>query len=159
VLARRERAELRLDRAVDILNLNAEQRRLLAIDNGAKLLRVRAVGGGEARELPSSPRRLEGILRHLIELRGVAGFGVLDPKFEAAGRADAGNRRRRYRIDDRLFDGLRFVINIEEHRARVLRLCRFKGAIALFEILERDEERARVGFEAAVQETVARDHR
>ena len=96
-LARGERAELRLDRAVDVLDLHAQQRRLVAVDDGAQLLRVGAKRRRQAGELGRGARLAQEVLRDLVELRGIARARVLDPELEAAGGADAGNRRRRDR--------------------------------------------------------------
>ena len=158
-LARRERAELRLDRAVDVVDRAPEERRLVAVDDGAQLLRVGAKRRRQCRELRPRARLREELLRHLVELRWVAGARVLDPELEAAGSADAGDRRRSDGEHDRPLDLLCLGVHVEEHRARVLRARRFGRCVALLEILERHEERAGVGLEAGVEQAVAGDHR
>ena len=158
-LARGERAELRLDRAVDVVDRAAEQRRLVAVDDRAELLRVGAERRRQRRELGPRARLGEELLRHLVELRRVAGARVLDPELEAARRADAGDRRRGDRQHDRLLDLLRLGVHVEEDRARVLRARGVGRRVALLEVLERDEERAGVGLEAGIEQAVAGDHR
>src|SRR5205823_3363802 len=81
------------------------------------------------------------------------------PEFESAGRADARDRRRRDRNDDRAFDLLRFLEEVEEDRARVFGLRRFDRLVALAEILERHKEGSGIRLEAAVEQAVTGDHR
>ena len=109
VLAYGERAELRLDRAVHVLDRDAEQRRLGAVDVGAQLLRVRAIRRVERRELRTSACFLQELLRDFVELDRIAAAGVLDPEFESAGRADTRYRRRRDRQDDAALDMRRLL--------------------------------------------------
>ena len=158
-LARGERAELRLDRAVDVVDRAAEERRLVAIDDRAQLLRIRAERRGQRRELGPCARLREEFLRDLVELRGLAGSRVLDPELEATGRADPGDRRRRDRKHDRFLDLLRLGVHVQQHRARVLGAGGVGRSVALLEILERHEERAGVRLEPGIEQAVAGDHR
>ena len=73
VLAHRQRAELRLDRAVDVLDRNAEQRRLVAVDVGAQLLRVARDRWWRGRSAPAAARAFcEELLHHFVERDRVA---------------------------------------------------------------------------------------
>ena len=160
VLADRQRPELRLDRAVHVLDRNAEQLRLLAVDVGAQLLRRRGVGGREPGQLRPLARLLEEVLQHALERDRVAGAGVLDPELEAAGGADAGDRRRRDRDRrSRPRSCAPWRRSPRGSRARSRCFVVVDVLVALVEVGERDEDRAGVGLEAAVEQAVARHHR
>src|SRR5438874_13519315 len=90
VLAYRQRTELRLDRAVYVLDRDAQQLRLLAVDGGAQLLRGRGIGRCEPGELRPLARLVQEIVHHPVERDGIAETGVLNPEFETPGGADAG---------------------------------------------------------------------
>jgi hypothetical protein len=67
--------------------------------------------------------------------------------------------RRRDRDDDRFLQALDFAVEACEHGPRILRFRRFRRVVAFLEILERHEEAAGIGLEAAVEQAVAGDHR
>ena len=134
------RAEVDLQRGEYVGNIDAEQLRLDAIDVEIKLRR----GVLEQRIDLGEPRRLRRPPHHRVDralqgLRSAPG-AVLDHHAEAAGIADAGNRRRRGNEDQAVLDRLQAHEQLALDRGgRLPRICG-----ALLERIERDEDGARI---------------
>ena len=158
-LADRERAELRLDRAVHILYRHPEQGGFVAVHDGAQLLGVGGVGRCEAGELGTLSGGFEEILHDSVERGGISVPRVLDPEFESAGRADARNGRGRDRDDHCSLDQLCFLVERLEYCSRVLGLRGLERLVAFVEVLERYEEGPGIALETAVEQAISGDHR
>ena len=157
-LADRDRAELGLQGAVDILDRNPEKHRLRAVDFGPQLLRGGAEGRVQAAELGPLSGLGEKLLRDLVEPLRISGPLVLDPELEAARGADAGNRRRRDRDEpSRPRCSAAPAGDVLQHRLGVFLAGALQDGIALLEVLERHEKGRRVGLVLAVDQAVAVD--
>ena len=91
-----ERAEIDLQRVEDVRQAEAEQLRLVAVE---VVVELRRRGGERGEQLLRVELRLlarlgDQRLSRVVELRAAAARQILDLEFEAAGRAEAGDRRR-----------------------------------------------------------------
>ncbi len=158
-LADHDRAELRLQRAVDIRDRHAEQHRLRAVDGRPHLLRNAAISRRHAPKLGALVGFRQELLGDFVQPARIAAHPVLDPELETAAGADAGNRRRRDRKEHAGVDVLRSGVDVAQNGTDVFLLRGLDRFITLLEVLEGHEHCRDVGLVLAVDETVAVDDR
>ena len=141
-----------LQRLADLREIDALRQDLVAIDVDEDLRhgrQERAVGRSDLRPLAHS---FEEAVQVLAEEGHVAARAIFEHEGDAAGRADAGNRRRRKGEADSLRDGGELLVDAPLERGVLL-----LGRGSLFPWLQRDEEkRVERGVDGAEQ--IVADH-
>src|SRR5260370_21081340 len=150
---------MRLQRLIDVADRDALLQRFVAVDVDVDLRHSRAERAVDVLQLRTLARRGQKLLEVFIEERHRVAAAVLQPEREAAGGAEAGNRRRKEREHGGLRD-LRFESSIEfcDEARCVSRTC-----AARLQRLEADEKetvvRGRdIGQQAEASDGAVRPH-
>ena len=159
VLAHHDRAEMRLQGAVDISHRNVEQRGTRAIDIGAHLLRDRPEGTVQAGQFGPRTGGRQELFGHFRQAGRVARRLVLDPELKTTAGADARNGGRRDRDHDAGIDRPGLPPHALQDRLGVLGARLFGRGVTLLEIGEGHEERGHIGLVLPVDQTESIDDR